>query len=628
MIFSSKVNFPANLGKNNEYTEKNMNKLWGWLSLGETKTHNNTELLVSMGKTAHTRTDEITSSIHGNCALATDNPHSLADEQNLHVILIGQPRIDGGIPPTSTAQQFLTLWRQFGRDALQKISGPFALVVIDSHANTALLAIDRIGVHSLAFSTSGNNLVFASRADTVAAHPEVGTQISAQALYNYFYFFDVPAPGTIFQNVEKLLPGQYAWFENGQLERNFYWHLRYRDQPRKDFEPMSQRFHKILRESVGRSADDESAAAFLSGGTDSSTVAGILSELRGKPARTYSIGFSAEGFDEMAYARIAAKRFGLDMREYYLKPQDILDTLPVIARQYDEPFANESAVPTYFCAKMAHADGYRVMLAGDGGDEIFGGNARYAKQKIFETYHTLPASLRHGLIEPFAALPGLDRLPPSRKLQSYLRQANTPLPERMESYNYTYRQPLEQMFTVDFLANINPHMPVAMLKDAYDRTESRSYINRMLHLDLKFTLADNDLRKVNGMTEAAGIEVRYPLLDDAMVAFSGEVPPDWKVKGQYLRWFFKQALKGYLPDEIINKSKHGFGLPFGIWARDYAPLRERIEDRLSDFKKRGWIQPAYIDQIRAEHMTEHATYFGKMLWVIVMLEEWLDQRNL
>ena len=600
-----------------------MNKLWGWLSLVATQHGDN--LLSDMGKTAHARLDDVTSLIQDNCALAADKQHSIAEHDGLCIGLIGQPLLDNN---PATAQQLLDLWQHQGRDVLQMISGPFALAVIDRRANTALLAIDRIGVHSLAFSTSGKQLVFASRADTVAAHPAVGTQISAQALYNYFYFFNVPAPGTIYQNIEKLLPGQYAWFENGQLERNFYWHLSYRDQSRTDFDHMSERFHKILRESVGRSAGDEKTTAFLSGGTDSSTVTGILSELRSEPVRTYSIGFSAEGFDEMEYARIAARRFGLDMREYYLKPQDILDTIPVIARHYDEPFANESAVPTYFCAKMAQADGYHVMLAGDGGDEIFGGNERYAKQKIFETYQTLPSALRHGLIEPIAALPGLDLFPPSRKLQSYLRQSNIPLPERMETYNFTYRQPLDQMFMPEFLTQVNAQLPVSMLKDTYDHTDSSSYINRMLHLDLKFTLADNDLRKVNGMTEAAGIEVRYPLLDDAMVAFSGEVPPDWKVKGQYLRWFFKQALTGYLPDEIINKSKHGFGLPFGIWARDYAPLRERIDDRLSDFKKRGWIQPAYIDNIRNEHMNDHATYFGKMLWVIVTLEEWLVQHNL
>ncbi|MBI5430591.1 MAG: asparagine synthase [Nitrosomonadales bacterium] len=602
-----------------------MDKLWGWLNISTA--HAQGGVLAAMGETAHARPASTVSFIHAFCALAADSQHSLAEEGGLYVALIGQPRLEGEPATATSAQQLLALWRQHGRDVLQKIKGPFALVIIDTDANTALLAIDRIGVHALAFSAVNGGVVFASRADTVAAHPAVGKKLSFQALYNYFYFYDVPAPGTIYQGVEKLLPGQYAWFKDGKLEREFYWHLKYRDEPRADFGEMSQRFHRVLRESVGRAADNESTATFLSGGTDSSTVAGVLTELRGKPARTYSIGFSASGFDEMEYARIAGKHFALDMREYYLQPDDILSAIPVIARQYDEPFANESAVPTYFCARMAHADGYRVMLAGDGGDEIFGGNARYAKQKVFEAYHTLPALLRTGLIEPLAALPGLDRFPPSRKLQSYLRQANIPLPDRMESYNYIYRQPLDQMFCAEFLAEVDPQLPVIGLRDAYDRADSISYINRMMHLDMKFTLADNDLRKVNGMTEAAGIGVRYPLLDDAMVAFSGDVPPDWKVRGQYLRWFFKNALKGYLPDEIINKSKHGFGLPFGVWARDYAPLRERIEDRLSDFKRRGWIQPAYIDHIRAEHMAGHATYFGKMLWVILMLEEWLEHHG-
>lgn len=605
-----------------------MNKLWGWSGQENPHTQDAAGLIAAMGDTAHRQPDATNSCLFGTGALATDQAASLAERDGLYVALIGQPRLANATAAGSPAQQFLTLWQQQGRQALQQLEGPFALAVIDRNTRTALLAIDRIGIHPLAFSVTPSGLVFASRADTVAAHPDVGARLAPQSVYNYLYFYDVPSPGTIFQNVGKLLPGECLWFENGKANREFYWHLRYRDQPRSDFAAMSERFHAILRKSVAQNAADPATAAFLSGGTDSSTVAGVLRELRGQAARTYSIGFSAEGFDEMSYARIAAEHFKLDMREYYLKPQDILDVLPLIARHYDEPFANESAVPAYYCAKLAQADGYRVMLAGDGGDEIFGGNERYAKQRIFEAYHMLPAPLRHGLIEPFAALPGLDRFTPTRKLQSYLNQANMPLPERLESYNYTYRQPLEQMFTADFLAGVNPQQPAALLKESYDRADSDSYLNRMMHLDLKFTLADNDLRKVNGMAELAGIEVRYPLLDDEMVNFSGEVPPDWKVQGLYLRWFFKQALKDFLPDQIINKSKHGFGLPFGIWARDYAPLRDRVNDRLSDFKKRGWLQPAYIDLIRNEHMTGHASYFGKMLWVIVMLEEWLAQRGM
>jgi asparagine synthase (glutamine-hydrolysing) len=552
----------------------------------------------------------------------------LAVEGHLAAVITGRPRFDQAeLRDLPAAAALLALWRKHGRDAPKHVHGNFALAVLDRHEQSVFLALDRIGAEKMAFAASPAGLVFASQADMVAAHPAVGRTLDPQGLYNFLYFYQVPAPGSAFKGVEKLLPAQWAYWKNGALSRGFYWALHYRDEPRHDFAAQSERFHTLLRESVARAKGDDNAAAFLSGGTDSSTVSGVLKELTGK-TDTYSIGFDADGFDEMEYARMAAKRFGLDMHEYYLKPADIVAAIPLIASHYDEPFANESAVPTYFCAKLAAADGYKVMLAGDGGDEIFGGNARYAKQKVFEAYHMLPGFLRNGLIEPLANLPGLSAIAPFSKAQSYIRQANVPLPERMESYNYVYRQPLAEMFAPGLLASVDSHQPSELLKEVYDRADSASYINRMLHLDIKFTLADSDLRKVCGMTEAAGIDVRYPLLDDAMMDFSGEVPPDWKVKGQYLRWFFKTALKGFLPDEIINKSKHGFGLPFGLWAKEYAPLRERIEDRLSDLKKRNILQPAYIDLVRGEHMSGHATYFGKMIWNMMILEEWLQAKGL
>jgi asparagine synthase (glutamine-hydrolysing) len=553
---------------------------------------------------------------------------SLHQEAGLACAIAGRPFFnDPELQALPAAAALARLWRVHGNAAPAHIHGSFSLGLIDRQQDCVFLALDRIGDHALAFAARPEATVFASRADLVAAHPAVGRSLDPQGLFNYLYFHDIPAPGSVYQGVEKLLPGQWARCQGGQVTRGFYWALKYRDQPRHDFTEMQKRFLDLIRAGVTRAKGDDDVAAFLSGGTDSSTVSGMLKNVSGQ-ARTYSIGFPAEGFDEMEYARLAGQRFGLDMREYYLQPADIMEAIPIIANHYDEPFANDSAVPSYFCAKLAAADGYKVMLAGDGGDEFFGGNARYAKQKVFEVYHALPGFLRRGLIEPLAHLPGMAALPPAAKLQSYLRQANMPLPERMESYNFIYRQPLGEMFMADFLAGIDEHQPHAMLKEAYDRADSKSYINRMLHLDIKFTLADNDLRKVGGMTEAAGIEVRYPLMDDAIVDFSGEVPPDWKVKGQYLRWFFKTALKGFLPDEIIDKTKHGFGLPFGVWAKDYAPLRERIEDRLSDFRKRGLLTPGYIDHLCREHMSGHATYFGKMLWVMLTLEEWLAARGL
>lgn len=216
---------------------------------------------------------------------------------------------------------------------------------------------------------------------------------------------------------------------------------------------------------------------------------------------------------------------------------------------------------------------------------------------------------------------------PVRKLRSYIRQASIPLPERMESYNFIYRQPLDEMFEPEFLDSIDPGMPAEMLKEAYFRTDSSHPVNRMLHLDMKFTLADNDLRKVSRMCDAAGVEVRYPFLDEAMVDFSGQLPANYKIRGRRLRWFFKEALKDFLPHEILTKSKHGFGLPFGIWALNHAPLRELVNGTLDRFTERGYLKPDFVNSIRRQHAEEHPTYFGKMIWVMVILEQWLEKRG-
>jgi asparagine synthase (glutamine-hydrolysing) len=352
-------------------------------------------------------------------------------------------------------------------------------------------------------------------------------------------------------------------------------------------------------------------------------VIGALTAARGGPVDTFSIGFDAEGFDEMEYARCAVDRFGCNSHEYYLKPADIVTAIPIIAREYDEPFGNDSAVPTYFCAQAARKAGFENMFAGDGGDEIFGGNVRYAKQRLFEAYAHVPVLLRHGLIEPIANLPVLSSHSPLSKMKSYVNQANVGLPLRLETYNFLHRTPLAQILAADFISAVDPSSTDAALTEVYERTTSDHYINRMMHLDLKFTLADNDLRKVGTMTEAAGIEVHYPLLDDRMVTFANHLPVNYKVRGQKLRWFFKEALNDLLPEKIINKSKHGFGLPFGVWSNQFAPLGDVVNDSLSDFKQRGWILPQYLDHMMDMSRGPHASYYGVMIWVVMMLEQWL-----
>src|SRR5262245_25167546 len=233
-------------------------------------------------------------------------------------------------------------------------------------------------------------------------------------------------------------------------------------------EELAQALQTTLRKAVRDCRPDETTADFLSGGLDSSTVCGFHREIAGRATPAYTIGFGAEGYDEMRYARIAGQHFGLDLREHYITPDDIAGSMRDIARAYDEPFGNSSAVPTFACARRAHGDGMRVMLAGDGGDEIFAGNDRYARQSLFEHYWRLPAALRSGLVEPLIlGLPVSRWTPPTRKLRSYVEQARVPMPARLETYNFIHRMTPQALFEPAFLARVDTARPPAILDASY-----------------------------------------------------------------------------------------------------------------------------------------------------------------
>jgi asparagine synthase (glutamine-hydrolysing) len=521
---------------------------------------------------------------------------------------------------------------RWGDDTPVHLGGAFALAVLDVRTGEALLAIDRLGVRTLCFGVRDRRLVFGSTADPLAAHPWIEPKISLQAIYDYLYAHMVPSPGTIYEDIEKMLPGERIVWRDGQLRRDFYWRMQYNAGRSEDEASLAEEFRTLLGDAT-RSALDGTppgeAGAFLSGGTDSSTVAGMMARVNGVPADSYSIGFDAEGFDEMEYARIAVRHFGLQAHEYYVTPDDVVRTVPEIAAAYDEPFGNASALPTLLCARRAAQDGRAVILAGDGGDELFGGNARYAKQKVFEWYWRLPAPLRSAVIEPIAlALPAAGGPALLRKGRSYVEQARIPLPRRLETYNLVERETPAAMFSPEFLAAVDVDRPARLAADAYLRAATPSPVDRMMHLDLKVTLADSDLRKVTRMCELAGVEVRFPLLDERLVSFSGRLTPEQKVRGTQLRQFFKWALRDFLPPEILRKSKHGFGLPFGPWMRTHRPLEEMAHGSLEALRGRGWIRPEFIDSLLAAHRTGHAAYYGVTIWVAMMLEHWLQSRRL
>lgn len=614
-----------------------MKGMWGWCS--SVKDSGDTRRIsdAMMGAMADRQQNSIIHALHGSydgvAAWSAIDPASCHEEGSLKVAIVGNvywgnDELNGLARERSPACAVARAYLKSGKEFLEDMHGAFCVAVIDAQAGTALIAIDRLGIYPLCHAVSDGHFIFATRTDGVVAHPAMDRVIDPQSIFNYIYFHEIPSPGSIYKNVSKLQPGQYALFRNGKAEVDFYWNLKYADSGPSRFSERKARLRELLRAAVSRAVTDDQVGAFLSGGTDSSTVAGVLTEVLQRPVDTFSMGFAAEGYDEMEFARTTSRHFGTRAHEYYVTPQDVVDAIPRIARAYDEPFGNASAVPAYLCAKLAREQGVRLMLAGDGGDEVFGGNPPYAKQKIFEAYSLVPALLRRSVLEPVVlGMPGIGNIPLISKLKSYIQQARVPLPDRLESYNFLHRTALDEMFTASFLAQVNHRQPDELLRAEYGRTDATSATNRMLHLDLKFVLADNDLRKVNRMCELAGVAVHYPLLDEELVNFAAQLPPPLKVKGLKLRYFFKEALRDFLPLETITKSKQGFGLPFGVWMQTHPALQELAYDSLKSLRGRGYIKPEYLDGLIAQHRTGHAAYYGVMIWVLMMLEQWLQQHE-
>lgn len=612
-----------------------MGSLYGWLTDGRVREENarlgeRVGQLLSPGGSSQARSE---SSRRATLGFAGAGDGDIGKSGGVFAVVSGdaawtctklaQQCRDLGMPATLAAA-----YRRDGPDVFRHLRGAFTLAIVDDQAGEAVLAVDRMGIGSMTYARPANGLVFASTADAVLAHPDVSRDIDHQGLYNYVYFHVVPGPGTVYRGLSRLEAGHYAVFKDGRLHTQAYWEPEYRENTTKSFTELKGELLEHLREGVRRvSGSGRRVGAFLSGGTDSSTVAGILTEVGGHPAKTYSIGFEAQGYDEMEYARTAARHFGTDHHEYYVTPDDVVAAIPEIAGAYDQPYGNSSAVPTYYCARLAKDDGIDTLLGGDGGDELFGGNSRYAKQHIFEMYDRVPKVLRRALLEPLLfSTPAIGKVPQLRKLRSYVDQASIPMPRRMETYNFLNRFGTRAVFTDDFLASVDRQAPLDLLSHIYTHARADTLLNRMLAIDLRITLADNDLPKVTRMCELAGVKAVFPLLDAGLVDFSLRLPSRLKLRGTKLRYFFKEALRDFLPEKVVTKRKHGFGLPFGLWLHTYPPLQALARDALGTLGSRHIFNAAFIDSIMNRHLTEHPAYYGEMVWVMVMLELWYRQR--
>ncbi|HKO66950.1 MAG TPA: asparagine synthase-related protein, partial [Burkholderiaceae bacterium] len=347
-------------------------------------------------------------------------------------VIIGEPRNED-FESVAAAEINHRLAQSDHSEPASWLRGHFSVVHINLKSSCCLLVSDRFSVFRLCYGSDGKRFAFADRADAV---PVSARTIDPQAVYNYLYFHVIPAPRTIFREVLRLEPATQLNADQRGIRSAPTWSVAFGNAAGFDSRVAAERFRSLLRAAVKREMSSTRVGAYLSGGTDSSTVAGMLTQITQDRVDTFSIGFEAVGYDEMAYARIAAKHFDTRHHEYYVTPADVALAIPIIAAGYDQPFGNSSAVPAFFCAKMAHDHGITRLLAGDGGDELFGGNVRYARQKLLELYHAVPPSFRARLIEPLLlGSTRIGKLPLLRKAASYVEQARTPMPKRAEFYN-------------------------------------------------------------------------------------------------------------------------------------------------------------------------------------------------
>jgi asparagine synthase (glutamine-hydrolysing) len=570
---------------------------------------------------AHTRRGAVLARTEPDRALpALIHAPALFESNGVVVALHGRP----AETDQTLAAQVHAAYLEKGRDCLQDLLGAFAVAIVDETTGRVLLAIDRMGVTRMAWAVRGGALAFGSSAEQVARFPGLRAPLRRQGLYDFLLLHMIPAPHTIFEGVHKLRPAHALEFIDGRAEVFAYWKPRFREQGAEPFERLRAELHEGLENAVRDCQPNSTTGSFLSGGLDSSTVAGKLCQVAGAPARTFSIGFGVDAYDELKYAGIAARHFRCDAFQYHVTADDVVTAFPLIAQTYDEPFGNSSAVPTYFCALRARERGVTHLLAGDGGDELFGGNERYARHRVFDWYFNIPGALRRAVLEPLAShLPGEGGFKPLAKLRSYIEQARIPLPERLETWNFVYREG-HTMLDADFAASIDPRAPLQVMAEVYESAPARSTLNKMLYYDWYFTLADSDLRKVSAMCELAGVEVSYPMLDARIVELSNRVSPSQKMERLELRSFYKEAMRGFLPEEILRKTKHGFGLPFGDWLKSHTRLADMIYSHLSDLKARRIVKPAFLDELIEQQRTGHAMYYGYAIWDLAILEAWLQ----
>ena len=512
-------------------------------------------------------------------------------------------------------------YEQYGEKCVDYLRGMFAFAIWDARRRELFIARDRAGKKPLYYTvTSSGTMIFGSELKALREHPEFRGEISIEAIDAYLTFGYVPDPLTIFRDVHKLPPGHHLKFSAGRVLVEQYWDFPYIEpqaEPARSEEDCLEELLALLDEAVRvRLVSDVPLGAFLSGGVDSSTVVGLMARHSDQPVKTFSIGFHEDSYNELKYARVAAKHFGTDHHEFVVTP-DICEIVDELVWHFDEPFADSSAIPTYMVSKLAR-EHVKVVLSGDGGDEVFGGYTRYALDRRRSGFARLPHVLRYGLMQPLSR-----RLPHRAWGRNYLHHISSePLDRYVEDISIYTKLNKPLLYTDGFRRQLGESEAASSFLELAGSARSGDPLDALLYLDSKTYLPGDILTKVDRMSMAVSLEARVPLLDHKLIEFVGtRIPASMKMKGLETKHIFKRAVGDLVPAEILDRPKQGFGVPIEQWINKQ--LRDRVRETLTEARttERGYIEKHYVNVLLDEHECGRRDH-ARELWSLFMLELW------
>jgi asparagine synthase (glutamine-hydrolysing) len=530
-------------------------------------------------------------------------------------------RLEDGARALSTGAPPQLAWR-----------GRFAQVVWRPGERRVAALTDHFSTLSLFTLMRGDVFIVASDMRLLSASPWCGRTVDLVSVYHYLNFAQIPAPRTIFPEIGRLEPGTRLTWEQQTPSRapshasDRYFVPEYPEDLQGSDETLARDLSERIVATVRayRPDDAQGWGCFLSGGTDSSSIVSILARQPGRGVvKSFSIGFSEEGYDELGFARIAAKACGAEPTFASVSREQAQGLLSRVIESYDQPFGNASAIPTLACTGLAHEHGMRILLAGDGGDEIFGGNQRYAKDQVMEAWYGLPGPLK-SIGRALGGAVGGSKVHLLNRIENFLDRASLPNPDRFYTDDSFASDHYQELLRPDFRNTVGRDASLELMRAIYRLGHSGGPLHRIMRLDLLMAIAQNDLRKVHGAACSAHVSVRFPYLDPSLLAYTNRLPQRYKVRGLTKRYLFRRAMRGILPQEILRKKKQGFGLPIAVWLRNDHAFQGMVRDTLFDGRAsgRGWWEPAFVEGLLGEHIRgswDHAD----SIWRLFVLELWL-----